>query len=221
MSLPNVVTSIGPVKAHVRPVAEEIAQRWVVYFIWGAPGRGTGDHAQGLALDFMTYDLGGGVDNPGPLRDGIGHAIASYVLANRVRLNVTYVIWQRKIASAASNPPWSWRTYTGSNPHIDHVHVSFEEDGTYHPPEDDDMTPEQAKQLREVHAMLTALPKEVWDHALAAKGPWKGLKARDVVVGDSGKSDAAKRRDLEQDAKLAHLHEDVEEISEQIAVEGA
>jgi hypothetical protein len=153
MPLPNVVTNIGPVKAHVRPVAEEIAERWVLYFIWGAPGRGTGDHARGLALDFMTYELGGGVEEPGPRRDWIGHEIAAYVLADRVRLNVTYIIWNRRIASANSNPPWSWRAYTGSNPHIDHVHVSFETTGPYVPPEDE-VTPEDIEKIAQRAAEL-------------------------------------------------------------------
>lgn len=141
-SLASVVTrsTIDFAKAHVRPVAAEIAARWVLYFIWGGPGRGTGDHAKGLALDFMGYDLGGGVNHPGPMRKQICNEIAAYVLANRVRLNVTYVIWNRRIASAKSN--WAWRAYDGSNPHTDHVHVSFKATGTYHPPtppEDDDM----------------------------------------------------------------------------------
>lgn len=35
-----------------------------------------------------------------------------------------YVIYDRRIASARSSPPWSWRRYTGSNPHTGHVHVS-------------------------------------------------------------------------------------------------
>ncbi|MBM7788792.1 hypothetical protein [Tenggerimyces flavus] len=153
MPLPNVVTNIGPVKSHVRPVAEEIAERWVLYFIWGAPGRGTGDHARGLALDFMTYELGGGVDNPGPKRNFIGNEISAYVLANRARLNVTYLIWNRRIASPASNPPWSWRAYTGSNPHTDHVHVSFETNGPYVPPEDE-VTPEDIEKIAQRTADL-------------------------------------------------------------------
>ena len=155
-SLDTVVTGIGPVKAHVRPVAAEIAARWVLYFIWGAPGRGTGDHARGLALDFMTYELGGGVNAPGPPRDWIGNQIAAYVLANRVRLNVAYIIWNRRIVSAKSG--WKWRAYTGSNPHIDHVHVSFKASGTYQlPPEEDDMAAYGPQLLAAVKALGDAV----------------------------------------------------------------
>jgi hypothetical protein len=192
-SLDSVVTELGALREHVRPVAREIAERWVLYFIWGAPGRGTGDHARGLALDFMTYELGDGVDDPGPRRDWIGHQIAAYVLANRKRLSVTYLIWNGRIASAASNPPWSWRAYTGSNPHIDHVHVSFRFTGIYTPPptpEDDDMiTTEDVENIAQRAAQL------VWDEHLDDEGAWD-IPSRKTVVGISGKGDASKQRDI-------------------------
>ena len=35
-----------------------------------------------------------------------------------------YIIWNRKIWGAYL-PDQGWRTYTGPNPHTDHVHVSF------------------------------------------------------------------------------------------------
>ena len=148
----TVVTSIGPVKSHVRPVATEVASRWTLYFIWGAPGQGTGDHAAGLALDFMTYELGGGVDDPGPIRSWVGNQIASYVVDQHWRLNVTYVIWNRRIASARSSPAWSWRAYDGDDPHTNHVHVSFQTSGPYRPPgrqpEDGDMQLSDRVQLK-------------------------------------------------------------------------
>lgn len=172
--LSSVVTDLGTLKLHVEPVVEEIVTITPesLYFIWGAPGRGTGDHKRGLALDFMTYELGGGVNSPGPRRDWIGHSIAKYVIANRVRLNVSYVIWNRRIASAASNPPWSWRAYTGSNPHIDHVHVSFEPTGIYQPPvqEDPDVTPEDIEKIAQRVASI--LPGKVW--ALIPPNPIAG-----------------------------------------------
>lgn len=36
---------------------------------------------------------------------------------------ISYVIFNRKIASSREN--WAWRTYTGSNTHEHHIHVSF------------------------------------------------------------------------------------------------
>jgi len=38
---------------------------------------------------------------------------------------VAYVIFNRRIYSGNPGPaPWTWRTYTGSNPHTKHMHVS-------------------------------------------------------------------------------------------------
>lgn len=34
-----------------------------------------------------------------------------------------YVIWNRRIRSNTYN--WTWRAYTGSNPHTDHVHIEI------------------------------------------------------------------------------------------------
>lgn len=40
---------------------------------------------------------------------------------------VKYVIWNRRIFSATV-APWSWRRYTGANPHTKHVHISVKSD---------------------------------------------------------------------------------------------
>ena len=55
------------------------------------------------------------------------HGVDSYKLAETLRLNrdprIKYVISNHRIFSA-SNTPWTWRPYSGSNPHTEHVHVS-------------------------------------------------------------------------------------------------
>lgn len=57
---------------------------------------------------------------------------AAYV-ADQIRIaaksdkRIAYVIFNRKIASARSL--WKWRKYTGVNPHIKHIHVSFTKAG--------------------------------------------------------------------------------------------
>lgn len=138
MALPNVVTNIGAVRPHVRPVAEEIATKFApIYFLWGKSNGTTGEHPKGLALDFSILEFGRGVSDPGRARTSLGQKIADYVWANRSRLNVWYVIWNRKIISANrdSYAYHRWVTYKGSsNPHTDHVHVSFWGTGTYAPP---------------------------------------------------------------------------------------
>lgn len=102
---------IGPVKAHVRAAANDIAPRFGITTIHGF---GTGsvpnsDHPKGLALDFMTKSKSN------------GDALAAYVVANASRLSVSYLIWWRRIW----DPSRGWHAYTGFNPHTDHVHVSF------------------------------------------------------------------------------------------------
>lgn len=157
-------------KPHVLPVGYEIANRFgPLYYMWG-PGRAgtTGDHNKGLAIDFSVLDKGNGpestwVNHPGPARPALGQAIAEYLVANRDRLNLTYVIWNRRIASNASSPDWSWRPYDNANamPHTDHVHASFETTGTYHePPEDDDMA--NAQDVLEAVASLRAYVREAY-----------------------------------------------------------
>jgi hypothetical protein len=40
---------------------------------------------------------------------------------------IKYLIWNRRIASSSSidgQLPWTWRTYTGTNPHDKHCHIS-------------------------------------------------------------------------------------------------
>ncbi len=44
---------------------------------------------------------------------------------------IKYLIWNRRIANASaigSVPPWTWRSYTGANPHTHHFHLSVKAD---------------------------------------------------------------------------------------------
>lgn len=137
MALPNVVTGIGAVKPHVRPVAEEIVTKFPpIYYLWGKSNGASGEHPKGLALDFSILEFGNGVHDPGRARTSLGQKIAEYLWANRVRLNIWYIIWNRRIISAnrRSYAYNRWVTYKGRSPHTDHIHVSFKARGTYRPP---------------------------------------------------------------------------------------
>jgi hypothetical protein len=137
MALPNVVTNIGAVKPHVRPVAEEIATTFPpIFFLWGKSSGTSGEHPKGLALDFSILDKGAGVSRPGGARTSLGQKIANYLWDNRKRLNIWYVIWNRRVISANrdSYAYNRWVTYKGPKSHTDHVHVSFWASGTYKPP---------------------------------------------------------------------------------------
>lgn len=74
---------------------------------WYGPGIVT-------ARDF-THDPAHGMD---------GAAIVEQFRASRDG-RVKYLIFNRRIMAGAGGPsPWSWRSYTGTNPHTKHFHVS-------------------------------------------------------------------------------------------------
>lgn len=80
-----------------------------------------------------------------------------------------YVIWNRRIASATSG--WQWRSYSGSNPHTSHIHLSvsrtpdgYDSDrswGIGSTTGDDDMTDEQEAKLNATHLLATATADKV------------------------------------------------------------
>lgn len=131
----KIKNSLGDVRSHVRPVAEEVDAKWDLHWIWGIGG--SGDHAAGIALDFMVYN-----SDQSKIRTDVGNAIAAHMVANRKRLNVQYVIWRQRIWNAdrdKAGAPWSsWRRMENrGNPtanHMDHVHVSFRRTGVYGKP---------------------------------------------------------------------------------------
>lgn len=48
---------------------------------------------------------------------------------------VKYVIWNRRIMSSYTSsgiPPWTWRTYSGSNPHTKHLHISLNSEKSHY-----------------------------------------------------------------------------------------
>lgn len=66
------------------------------------------------AID-ITHDPKGGCD---------AGRLADVLVASRDP-RIKYIIWNRRIVSGAGGPsPWTWRKYTGSNPHSMHVHIS-------------------------------------------------------------------------------------------------
>ena len=87
---------------------------------------GTSEHKEGRAWDWMIKVGHPAADNLlGWLlatdKHGNKHAMAR-------RLGIMYMIWNKKMWRAY-NPGLGWATYSGSNPHTDHVHFSFSWDG--------------------------------------------------------------------------------------------
>ena len=80
-------------------------------------------HSVGRALDIMIPTTGGDADN------GSGDPIAAWLLENAGAIGVQSVIWDRTIWSVSRSP--RARAYTGSSPHIDHLHVELNEAGAF------------------------------------------------------------------------------------------
>ncbi|MEV6325945.1 hypothetical protein AB0M45_32980 [Nocardia sp. NPDC051787] len=105
-------TELVGTQPHVAQVGNLLKKTFGITDIGGAVGRRDGDHGAGLALDFMTSD------------SARGDAIAEYVLANKRRFGVNYVIWRQRYNDGSG---WSYMENRGSPTanHYDHVHVSF------------------------------------------------------------------------------------------------
>lgn len=57
-----------------------------------------------------------------PYRAGYGTALADLLRLHSKELGIQCIIWNRKIWSGYYD---NWRKYTGSNPHVDHLHVEL------------------------------------------------------------------------------------------------
>jgi len=100
--------------------ANAAAFRDLVVSMYGVTAYGlrpgdSGDHGQGLAVDFMV-----------PVGSELGDAIANFAIANMGSYGISYVIWEQQIYGDWS---YSWvpmedRGSITEN-HYDHVHVSF------------------------------------------------------------------------------------------------
>ncbi|WP_232807251.1 hypothetical protein [Geodermatophilus chilensis] len=97
---------------HVRPVVEEVAQRFGVSTVYTRPGHSP---TQGRAADFMVH-----ADR------AKGDAVAQYVIDNAARFRVEYVIWRQRIYIVSSG---TWRAMADRGSptanHMDHPHVAF------------------------------------------------------------------------------------------------
>ena len=100
----------GRTKPHVAKAAEEIRDKFAIFDIGGfRSGADAQDHGLGLAIDVMTT-----------LK---GNAVSAWAISNAERLNITYIIWSRRIWDSRNGR--GWEPYRGASPHTDHVHISF------------------------------------------------------------------------------------------------
>lgn len=77
--------------------------------------RGAGsisEHAEGRAWDAML--------TPG---DAVGQRLADFLVSKATDLGIQAVIYNRRVWGYGR---YNWRSYSGVNPHVDHVHVSMQ-----------------------------------------------------------------------------------------------
>lgn len=74
-------------------------------------------HGVGRALDVMIPTVGGDADND------LGDPIAHWLMANAQAIGVQTIIWDHSIWRVSNDP--RIHEYTGSNPHVDHLHVEI------------------------------------------------------------------------------------------------
>lgn len=91
---------------------------------------GRSEHKEGRAYDWML-DVGD------PKEKEIADSFVAWLTGkdskgvqagNARRLGIMYVIWNKRIWGSYSG---GWEAYTGSQPHTDHVHMSFSWDGAF------------------------------------------------------------------------------------------
>jgi len=71
------------------------------------------DEAIVTAFDF-THDPNGGLDC---------QRLANELVASRDP-RIKYIIWNNRIIESSGNSAWQWKSYSGSNPHEQHLHLS-------------------------------------------------------------------------------------------------
>lgn len=100
--------NLGPVLPHVAAAANTVGPMFGITTAYGWRASDPfPDHPSGRAVDFMT---------------NAGDALAQYFVAHAAEWGVDYIIWNRRSWNSVRK---TWVAYTGSNPHIDHVHVTF------------------------------------------------------------------------------------------------
>jgi hypothetical protein len=107
----------------------------------------------------ITHDPRNGCD---------AQAIADSIVASRDK-RVKYVIWNRQICSSQVQP-WTWRRYTGANPHNKHVHISvLPEKSKYDDRSDWQLAQAQVQRMAKAFAAAAAEDIEVaWGKKVAA-----------------------------------------------------
>ncbi len=100
--------------------------------VYGILRRCAAEHGEGRALDWM-------IDSTKPANMALANALTRWLAAPDARgrpgamarrFGINYIIFNRQQWKAWA-PERGWTVYTGSSPHTDHIHFSFNWDGAY------------------------------------------------------------------------------------------
>lgn len=130
------------------------------------------EHAEGRALD-----IGLNANNAEHRR--IAREIWDWLIKNADHLGIQSVIWNRRVWGFGR---WSERDYNGKSPHTDHVHtgqnkakarsLTRAQIEAVAPEQEDDLTPEQAKQLDYIYKVLSQNAGDTKDDSFRDLRKW-------------------------------------------------
>lgn len=94
-------------------------EKWSAIGVWSPKG---GRNVAGTSVP-SEHNIGNAIDWHGAkgIGDPVMQELADYLVANHSTYSAKNVIYNRRIW----NSPKGWHTYTGKNPHTNHVHVDF------------------------------------------------------------------------------------------------
>lgn len=128
-------TSSGRITRRTLHLYTEVNRAFGGRWPWGIgcwdphPWNPTSDHPRGKACDFTVGRIGA---QPAPADRAVGWQLAHWLQAYALMLDISYVIWDRRIWSVARARE-GWRPYTGggvydvgtpTGSHSDHLHCS-------------------------------------------------------------------------------------------------
>jgi MYXO-CTERM domain-containing protein len=82
-------------------------------------------HGVGRALDVMISPIGGDADN------GAGDPIAAFLMTHAEEIGLQGIIFDHTIWTTSRAAGSRVRAYTGSNPHVDHLHIEINEEASF------------------------------------------------------------------------------------------
>jgi hypothetical protein len=123
----RLVRSLDRLRQQVRAAAPRSAPPATAASAWGTIGdtahTSTSDHSPHTYAALGSTPVVCAADFPHAPALGLDGGVFAEALRRSRDPRIAYVIFNRRIFSS-TNSPWTWRAYTGSDPHDTHWHVS-------------------------------------------------------------------------------------------------